>query len=326
MPKRLLVSTGLAALSAGCSGVQSSLDPGGTQAERIAVLYWWMAGGASLIWVGVLALAGWCFWTSNGRQSRRRDRALIVGGGVVFPVAVLTALLAYGLAEIPPLVARAPSGSVRVAVTGEQWWWRVRYTAADGSSFETANEVRLPVGEQVQFSLDSDNVIHSFWIPALGGKMDMIPGRVTWLALQPTRTGTFRGTCAEYCGGSHALMAFDVAVVERPAFDDWLAHQARPAVTSDAEAEYGHRVFLANGCSACHTIRGTTAAGPIGPDLTHVGSRTTLAASLLANDIDGFRRWIAGTQHLKPQARMPAFGVLPARELHALAAYLESLQ
>jgi hypothetical protein len=108
MSKRLLVSTGLAAISVGCSGVQSSLDPGGTQAERIAALYWWMAGGASLIWLGVIALAGWCYWTSNGGQSRRRDRALIVGGGVVFPIAVLTALLAYGLAEIPPLVARAP--------------------------------------------------------------------------------------------------------------------------------------------------------------------------------------------------------------------------
>ena len=177
----------------------------------MAALYWWMAGASVLVWVAVLALAVWCARWSSGTPNRRRDRRLIIGAGVLVPRFVLTALLSYGLAMIPPLVARAPEGSLRIAITGEQWWWRVRYQRGTGKVVEAANEIRLPVGEPVQFRLDSDNVIHSFWIPALGGKMDMIPGRVTWLALQPTRTGYYRGACAEYCGASHARMAFDVA-------------------------------------------------------------------------------------------------------------------
>jgi cytochrome c oxidase subunit 2 len=313
--------------SAGCTGVQSSLAPGGRQAEQIAELYWWMAGAASFIWVAVIALAAWCVHLSSGTPNRTRDRVLIVGGGVVVPLVVLTALLVYGLRMIPPIVARAPEGSLRIAVTGEQWWWRVRYERTDGEAVELANEVRLPVGEPVQFRLDSDNVIHSFWIPALGGKMDMIPGRVTWLTLHPVRTGYYRGACAEYCGGSHALMAFDVEVMPREAFDRWLAQQAQPATAPmTALAQQGSDAFFSAGCSACHTIRGTPATGRIGPDLTHVGSRRTLAASLLPNDVDAFRRWIAQPQRIKPQAHMPRFEMLPAGDLTALASFLEALE
>lgn len=293
----------------------------------MAALYWWMAGGALVIWCAVMVLAVWCVRMSSGAPNRMRDRALIVGGGVVVPVVVLTGLLSYGLMMIPPLVARAPQESLRIAVTGEQWWWRVRYERPDGEAVELANEIRLPVGERVQFRLGSDNVIHSFWIPALAGKMDMIPGRVTWLALQPTRTGYYRGACAEYCGGSHALMAFDVEVTARAAFDDWLERQAQPAASpADPLAQEGYDAFFASGCSACHTIRGTPAAGSIGPDLTHVGSRRTLAGSTLPNDADAFRRWIAQADHIKPQAHMPRFEMLPAQQLTALAAYLEALQ
>jgi cytochrome c oxidase subunit 2 len=190
-----------------------------------------------------------------------------------------------------------------------------------------ANELSLPAGLPVQFELHSDNVIHSFWVPSLGPKMDMIPGRVTWLTLQPTRTGWFRGTCAEYCGGSHALMGLDVQVLEPPAFDRWLAQQAAPAATpADPVARRGYDTFFAAGCSACHTIRGTPAAGVIGPDLTHVGSRRTLAASVLPNDPGAFRRWIEHPERTKPQARMPRFDMLPADDLTALAGFLEGLQ
>jgi cytochrome c oxidase subunit 2 len=243
------------------------------------------------------------------------------------PLIVLTVLLSYGLLMIPSMVARAPEGSVQIAVTGEQWWWRVRYTSADGRAVDVANEVRLPVGEPVQFRLDSDNVIHSFWIPAIGGKMDMIPGRVTWLALEATRSGYYRGACAEYCGGSHALMAFDVEVTGREAFDAWLDHQAQPAAPpADPLAQQGYDMFFATGCSACHTIRGTPAAGHLGPDLTHVGSRRTLAGSTLPNTRDALRRWVANPDHIKPQAHMPGFGMLRPEALDALAAYLESLE
>jgi cytochrome c oxidase subunit 2 len=212
-------------------------------------------------------------------------------------------------------------------VVGEHWWWRVRYLPADAPAVELANEIRLPVDERVQFQLESDNVIHSFWIPPLGGKMDMIPGRVTYLSLQPTRTGLFRGACAEYCGASHALMAFDVEVMERDAFAAWLRRQAAPATPpQDPAALRGQALFFANGCSACHRIAGTAAAALIGPDLTHLASRRTLAAGTLPNTPDALRQWLATPDRLKPDVHMPRFGMLPDADLRALVAYLGTLQ
>jgi cytochrome c oxidase subunit 2 len=322
----------LAALSAclaatSCTGVQSALAPSGYHAGRIAALFWWMTGVGVAVWIFVVALALYYARTANGEQNRRRDGWLIVGGGVAFPTITLTILLVYGLAMIPETVARAPEGSLQVAVTGEQWWWRVRYLTAEGEQAVLANEIRLPVGEPVQFRLDSDNVIHSFWVPSLGGKMDMIPGRVTWLTLRPEVTGIFRGACAEYCGTSHGLMSFYVQVMEKAAFDEWLAHQARPArLPADAEAARGAGLFLSNGCSACHTVRGTPAAGVIGPDLTHVGGRLSIGAGIMDTRPGQLRDWLARTGHIKPGVHMPAFGMLPDADLQALAAYLDGLE
>ena len=321
----LLGAAGVCA--AGCGGVQSTLAPAGREAEWIADLFWVMAAGAVVVWAAVLGLAVYCVRASPEAGGGRRNRALIIGGGVVVPTVVLAGLLAYGLAMLPPLLARAPAGSLRIEVRGEMWWWRVHYPGPDGGIIALANEVRLPVGEPVQFALESDNVIHSFWIPSIGGKMDMIPGRRTYLTLHPTRTGVFRGACAEYCGASHALMNFSVEVMEKAAFADWLAHQARPARPPDGPlAQQGQEVFLATGCGACHRIAGTPAAGVIGPDLTHVGSRLSLAAGTLPNDEEAFARWLAHTVQVKPGAHMPPFGMLPAGELRALAVYLEGLQ
>jgi cytochrome c oxidase subunit 2 len=329
-PKRTLLARvlpgGLAVPVLACDGVQSSLSPAGRDAERVADLFWAMAAGAVVVWIGVIALALYYTATARGVASQRRDRLLILGGGVVLPTVTVTILLIYGLAMLPETVARAPAGSLHVDVDGEQWWWRVRYRRPDGLTAVLANEVRLPVGEPVQFRLASDNVIHSFWIPPLAGKMDMIPGRVTSLTLRPTTTGVFRGACAEYCGTSHALMAFSVEVREKPDFDRWLEHQAAPATAPAAGAARGGELFFATGCHACHTVRGTEAAGVIGPDLTHVGSRLSLGAGILPNDPVAFRRWIASSEHIKPGVHMPQFGMLPADELAALAAYLEGLQ
>lgn len=312
---------------AGCSGPQSALDPAGVGAERIASLFWWMAAGAILIWLAVIALAVYAGHLEPGPHEERKTTVLVIGGGAVFPTVVLAVLLSFGLAELPRLLAPAPPGSLEIAVSGEQWWWRVRYAPPGGAPFELANEIRLPVGEPVQLLLDSPDVIHSFWVPSLGGKMDMIPGRVTRLTLEPTKTGTFRGACAEYCGGPHALMNFYVVVVEREDFARWLAHQRTPArPPAGALAARGRELFLANGCGACHTVRGTPADGVVGPDLTHVGSRVSLGAGLLPNEPDHFRRWIARTDHVKPGVHMPAFGMLPPRDLQALAAFLEGLE
>lgn len=311
----------------GCSGVQSALDPAGNEAQKIAQLFWWMTGGSIVVWVGVIALLIYSVRTRPESFTRRKARMMIVGGGVVVPVLVLTVLLLYGLAPIPAMLAPAPPGSLTISVSGEQWWWRVHYLPAGQNPIPLANEIRLPVGEPVEFHLESPDVIHSFWIPALGGKMDMIPGRKTRLVLTPTRTGVFRGACAEYCGASHAWMAFSVVVQQRNEFDAWLSHQAQPAAPPQDElATRGGELFLANGCGACHTVRGTPAAGVVGPDLTHVGGRLSLAAGVLPNEPDAFARWVQHTHAVKPEVLMPSFHMLPAEDIRALAAYLEGLK
>jgi cytochrome c oxidase subunit 2 len=170
-------------------------------------------------------------------------------------------------------------------------------------------------------------VIHAFWIPSLGGKVDMFPGRITRLKLEPTKTGTFRGACAEYCGLSHALMNFDVIVMERDGFDRWLAEQRQPASSpTEPLAAGGQQLFLRSGCHACHTIRGTEARGTIGPDLTHVGSRHSIAAGVLSNESEHFATWLSRPSGTKPGVKMPDFGMLSDDELQAIAAYLEGLQ
>jgi cytochrome c oxidase subunit II len=325
---RRVVSAG-ALLLAGCGGPQSALDPAGRGAERIADLFWWMTAGAIVIWLAVIGLAFYAVRVRPEAHSRRQANLLIIGGGAIIPTVVLTGLLAYGLALMPDLLAPAPEGSLKIAVTGEQWWWRVRYLPPDGNggAVELANEIRLPVGERAEFHLESPDVIHSFWIPALGGKIDMIPGRRNRLALEPTRTGVFRGACAEYCGTSHALMSFYVVVLEKADFAVWLEHQQEPAQPPvQPLADHGRELFLANGCGACHTVRGTPADGVVGPDLTHVGSRLSLGAGILPNDPEAFLRWTARTEDVKPGVHMPAFGMLPPEDLRALAVYLEGLQ
>jgi cytochrome c oxidase subunit 2 len=286
-----------------------------------------MAGGALLIWAAMVALAIYAIWSRREPHTERQAKLLIVGGGVAFPTVTLAGLLTYGLSMLPELVAPAPPGSLKIEISGEQWWWRVRYLPPEGQPVELANEIRLPVGEPVEFQLESPDVVHSFWIPPLGGKMDMIPGRQTRIVLHARRTGTFRGVCAEYCGSSHALMAFDAIVMEKHDFARWLAQQREPgADPADGPAARGRDLFLQNGCGACHTVRGTPAHGVVGPDLTHVGSRTSLGAGILQNDRSAFFHWITQTEKLKPGVQMPPFDMLPQPEREALAAYLESLQ
>jgi cytochrome c oxidase subunit 2 len=287
-----------------------------------------MAAGAGIIWLAVVSLALYSFCHSES-YGHGRASILIIGGGAALPTVVLAGLLAYGLSLMPALLAPAPVGSLKIAVSGEQWWWRARYltSGSNDGAIELANEIRLPVGEHVEFHLESPDVIHSFWIPSLGGKIDMIPGRLNRLTLEPTRTGVFRGVCAEYCGTSHALMSFYVIVLEKEDFATWLEHQKEPARAAvQPLAVRGQELFLANGCGACHTVRGTPADGVVGPDLTHVGSRWSLGAGILANEPDAFLRWIAHTEDVKPGVHMPAFGMLPLEDLRALAAYLDGLE
>ncbi len=321
-----VVLVGLAGCSA--SGV-ATLSGAGREAESVAQLFWIMLVGALLIWAAVVGIALFATW--RPRQQQRPERVghwLVIGGGFVLPTVLLGMLLFHGLLLMPRLREPGTRPGARVEVTGEQWWWRVRYTGfGGGNPVILANEIRLPVGERTEILLDSPDVIHSFWIPALGGKVDMIPGRTNALVLEPNRAGVFRGVCAEYCGTSHAYMQFAAVAMERDAFEAWLRQQQAPARTPwSASAKDGQAAFLRNGCSACHSIRGTAAQGVTGPDLTHVGSRLTLGAGLVDNVPDGFRRWIEQTHALKPEVLMPSFGMLPDAEVDNIALYLDGLQ
>jgi len=307
---------------AGCSGVQSALDPAGFEADAVARLFWVMLAAAALLWAAVLGLAR---YASRPRQAPWRPRnagRLILWAGAIGPTLLLCALLVPSLLLMPAL--RAPGGPLLVEVQGEQFWWRVRYhPPGGGAPVESANALRLPVGQRVELRLTSPDVIHSFWVPALAGKMDMIPGRTNRLVLEPSRTGHFRGACAEFCGASHALMAFTVEVMEPEAFEAWLAREAAPA---EAPAEEGGALFLKNGCGACHAVRGTPAAGRVGPDLTHLAGRPMLGAGILENTQANRERFIAHTREIKPAALMPGFGMLPETEIAAIAAWLGTLR
>jgi cytochrome c oxidase subunit II len=321
-----LVLLANAAVAAGCDGPQSALATAGRDAERIAHLFVVMASGALIVWMAVVVIAVYAIRGKRPQHTERAANLFIIGGGVALPTVVLGALLAYGLPILPAILTPAPEGNLRIEVSAKQWWWRVRYLT-DGGGVETANEVRLPVGQRVELRLASSDVIHSFWVPSIAGKVDMIPGRQTRLALEPTRTGVFRGACAEYCGASHALMGLVVVVMEPDDFRQWLARQAEPADTPrQALAIQGEREFVSNGCGACHTVRGSEADGRVGPDLTHVGGRMQIGAGILRNEPDAFLEWIARTDTVKPGVHMPAFHALGPDILSALAAYLDGLQ
>lgn len=304
---------------------QSALDHAGVGAESIAGLFWVMLIGGCLIWLIVVGLAVYAI-VVPGQHDPKRTRMLVIGGGAVFPTIVLTALLTYGLAMLPELQRPAPESSQVIEVAGVRWWWRVNYRKPDGDREETANEIHLPVNEPVEFKLTSEDVIHAFWIPSLGGKVDMMPGRENRLKLHPTRVGVYRGVCAEYCGEAHTQMAFDVIVESREDYDEWLRQQASPAAAVSDEAEAGRKIFTGSGCGACHSIRGTSADGVVGPDLTHFGSRRSIGASVMTNNADNLTRWIAETHRVKPGVEMPAFETLAEDELRALVRYLGELK
>lgn len=311
----------------GCEGPQSTLQPAGKGAERIANLWWWMLACASAIWLLMVALAIYAVRTSIDGSKSARLRMLIVGGGTVFPTMVLATLLLFSLPMLPELLAPAPENALKVEVRGKMWWWRVRYPSDEQEPIELANEIRIPIGQPVEFQLESDDVIHAFWVPRLGGKIDMIPGRTTRLTLEATETGVFRGACAEFCGASHAMMNFDVIVMEREQFERWLERQRAPAARpTDSLAVRGEQLFFHTGCHACHRVRGTQARARTGPDLTHVGSRHSIAAGVLRNEPDQYAAWISHPRKIKPSVKMPAFDMLSDGDLQAIGAYLESLQ
>jgi cytochrome c oxidase subunit 2 len=310
------------------TGEQSALSPLGVEAGEIGLLFAVVTGIciAVLFLVSVLAVVA-AGPAGRLRRMLRAERAIVIGG-IAFPTVVLSGFLVYGLLVLEAGSARAVrAGEPEIAVTGKQWWWRVVYTDAEGRRIESANELRIPVGRPVSLALGSDDVIHSFWVPRLAGKLDMIPGRVLRLTLEAKQPGIGRGQCAEYCGGAHAFMAFYAIAMPEAEFAAWLAAEAKPAAAPrGAAAARGAVVFATSGCGACHSVRGTAATGTVGPDLTHVGDRTSLAAGILPNDAANFARWIRDSGHIKPENLMPPFGTLDEAALADLAQYLEGLK
>lgn len=331
------------------------LAPASADAAIIAQMAWVLIAGAALVFGCVMLLMG---LSLRRRAGTLRPGLWIVGGGLLLPIAVLSALMAYNVRRSTQLATQTSQGALVVSVTARMWWWEVRYRdPSGGTDIVLANELHLPAGRPVYLALTSTDVIHSFWVPALAGKMDMVPGRMTGLALRPSRPGVYRGQCAEYCGLQHARMALHVVVEPPAAFGAWLAHQARPQPSpftrataanghdgrSVADGEASARLALGRSafdrhCAACHAVRtaisgSESGAAPAraslpgaGPDLTHVASRMYLAAGTLRNDPGALAAWIADPHVHKRGVRMPAAAGMDPASLQALAAYLEQLK
>lgn len=323
---------------AGCRGVQTMLDPTGDQARHIDFVWramLWVCGAMYLL---VLAGLGWALVSA---WRRRRAAAIAPASGptpaepaLARGLTAWTALIVAGLIGLVTVsflvdrsLAEAGQDPLKVKVTAHQWWWQVDYQGEqDADIVTTANELRLPKDRPAVVELHAADVIHSFWVPNLAGKMDLIPGRTNYLAVTPRRLGVFRGQCAEFCGLQHAKMAFDVQVVSPQDFEAWRTHlRTEAAPPGDAASTHGREVFLTKACVMCHRISGTDAAATVGPDLTHVASRAHLAAGALPNTQASMQAWIADPQSQKPGATMPRVP-LSAGELTDLATYLETLK
>jgi cytochrome c oxidase subunit 2 len=301
-------------------------------AEAIASLGWIVGGIAFAILVGVelaLAYAAWRYraprWPGLATQvygSARLETAWTIAPFLI--LAVVFVLMLGTMRETGVSVPANGPAAMRIRAIGYQWWWEFRYPTARGEVV-TANELHIPVSTAVDVDLEAHDVVHSFWIPELNGKTDMIPGRVNHIRLFASRAGTYAGQCAEFCGVEHAWMRIVVVADGPDDFARWLDGQAAPRSPPSGAAADGERVFLANVCQSCHTIRGTGAVALAGPDLTHVSSRTTLGAGVLANDDASMRAWLADPQRYKPGVLMPRVPMTDA-DLAALVAYLRSLR
>ena len=315
-------------LVGGCAEM-SSLQPKGIAAQRIADLWWFQFFLALPFFLAVaimLLLAIRRSRRKDGKPTRNRGMVIMLVGGVILPALAMAGLMYSATRALADVTAQAAKAELRVEVQGKQWWWRVGYTV-DGETFFTANEIHIPAGETVSLALSSDNVIHSFWAPELNGKRDLIPGVPDAFWIQADNPGIYHGQCAEFCGAQHAKMHFLVIAHEPQDFEGWLDHERQPALLLTEGEEFfpGQQAFLRAPCVACHTIRGTTAAGTIAPDLTHFSSRQDLGAGTLSNVPGNLAAWIIDSQVFKPGNLMPPMP-LPPDQLTEIVGYLESLQ
>lgn len=322
----------LALLACSGCGPFSTLDPAGPQARELGTLGWWLIALSVVTTVVMTALV-------IGGAVRRRGLLsehlpLDAGGGMrwvwlgtALPGLVLVALFIATLGTLKAIPGTEEAADLEIHVTAHQWWWQVDYLGRNlPERFSTANEIHIPVGKKVGIRLTSNDVIHSFWVPRLQGKLDAIPGHTNRLVLQADEPGTYRGECAEYCGAQHAHMQFLVIAQSQDAYEDWAARQRRPARTPESPLlARGKAIFEQSACALCHSVRGTQARGGVAPDLTHFGSRQMIAGTL-PNRRGPLQAWIINAPAIKPGVRMPAFDRYDGESLNALTAYVESLE
>jgi cytochrome c oxidase subunit 2 len=328
-----------AAIVVGCSGFQSALDPKGPKAQAIEHLNWFLVITATVVYVAVIGALLFALRSAGTRAiafsetdveepERERGRIRWVAGAAAATALILLLFLFVDVSTARSLTRIGGAKPLRIDVVGHQWWWEIKYpdNADPQNIIETANELHVPVGRAVFIKMTSSDVIHSFWAPNLDGKKDLIPGHETRTWFRADTAGVYRGQCAEFCGHEHAKMAFYVVAEPRAEFEQWLTAQKSPAKPpTDAAAQAGERVFLSGPCAMCHSISGTGAGGTVGPDLTHLASRRTIAAGTLPNTAGNLAAWILDPQTIKPGAKMPA-NQLDGPSLQALLAYLGTLK
>jgi len=309
------------------------LHSGGPAAQPVRALGWGLAALCVFVVVAIAALLAFALARHRAAGAEPDAGAARTANAIVSLGTAISAVLLFGalvaMLRVLVAVAQPPrQPALTLHVTAYDWWWKVRYpqnAGTDGAAFDTANEIHIPVGEPVSVELDSADVIHAFWVPALAGKTQTIPGQTNHQWLQADRPGVYRGQCTQYCGAQHAHMAFEVVAQSRDDFARWLDAQRRPAAAPTTLAALrGERVFDAR-CAACHAIRGTDAHGAQAPDLTHLLSRRLLAAGALDNTPANLHRWIAHAQRIKPGTLMPDIALAPA-DAHDLDAWLTTLQ
>ena len=325
-----------ALLLTGCNGYQNALGGDGAESANFIQLFTVFMAVCTFMYLIVAAALIAALWRRRRAGLVVEDRKHHETSPVVRPALVVWgALITTGLVVLTIAsfftdrsnAAQGASPQINVVVTANQWWWDVQYHLPDVSrNIRTANEIRLPVGVPAEITLKSNDVIHSFWIPNLAGKQDVIPGRVTNAQLVPRKIGLYRGQCAEFCGVQHAQMALDVTVESKEDFLRWYAGQLKPATAPSNPLQLaGYRYFTTRECGTCHNVGGTPAKGQVAPDLTHFASRRSIAAGTLPMGKGNIYGWVADPQSQKPGNRMPTVG-LAGDDLHALVAYLENLK
>ena len=315
----------------------SALDPAGPVAGSTRWLAWFAFGVAAAVYVATIGALFWAAWRARRRESRGEllvadsERRMTRSVSLAVGATVLILIVFFMVDMSVERTLRIPRSEqpLTIELIGHQWWWEVRYPGETPQDhFTTANEIHIPVGQTVQLELSSRDVIHSVWVPSLAGKKDLTPGYKDTVWFQASEPGVYRGQCAEFCGHQHALMGLLVIAEPVGDFTRWQERMRQPATPppdTDTLARRGQQVFLTGPCVLCHTVEGTPAGSLIGPDLTHVGSRLTIAAGTLENTRSNLARWIGDPQAVKPGNRMPQ-PELTRSEVDALVAYLEALQ